>query len=336
MGDRRWFVNRQGKTLVIIPPPGEFVMGSPPNEVGREGGPEGGVEMQRHVRIDHAFAVMVHQVTVAEVLEFRKDFFYRKYFSPESGCPINNITWYDAVAYCNWLNEREGHPEGPMVLPAERPGRVCPGDEDRGRLSPPDRLPPADRGGVGIRLSCRLHDQSVLRPEPGPGQSLCLDRTELPGPPDRLGRPFQAERSGPLRHAGQHPGLVPQRVSRSFRASPVKPGDGRAAPEIVSDRQSRALRSPTLAHCPETVRAAFFDAYAPNVQIYGVGLRVSRTYRPDEAPANGREVTNADRQALEGSTPIEPSEGIRSSVRLRFSPNLGLFAFGFRPARTVE
>lgn len=93
--------------------------------------------------------------------------------------------------------------------------------------------------------------------------------------------------------------------------------------------------SPTLAHCPETVRAAFFDAYGPNVQIYGVGLRLSRTYRPNETASVDGDVTNAERQALRGSTRIEPSEGIRSSVRLRFSPNSGLFAFGFRPARSV-
>ena len=54
---------------------------------------------------------MSHQVTVAEFLEFRKGFFYRKYFSPEPDCPINNVAWYDAVAYCNWLNEREGIPQ---------------------------------------------------------------------------------------------------------------------------------------------------------------------------------------------------------------------------------
>ena len=106
----RWFVNRQGRTLVIIPPPGEFVIGSPPNEVGREGGPDGEREMQRFVHIDHAFAVMCYQVTVAEFLEFRPGFVYRKHFSPEPECPINNVSWYDAVAYCNWLNDREGIP----------------------------------------------------------------------------------------------------------------------------------------------------------------------------------------------------------------------------------
>ena len=71
-GNRRWYVNRQGQTLAIITPPGEFVIGSPPTEVGREGGPEGEIEMQRFVRIDHAFAVMSYQVSVACTLSFAR------------------------------------------------------------------------------------------------------------------------------------------------------------------------------------------------------------------------------------------------------------------------
>src|SRR5262249_55610642 len=34
---RRWFVNGQGQTLVVIPGRGEFLMGSPRTEAGREG-----------------------------------------------------------------------------------------------------------------------------------------------------------------------------------------------------------------------------------------------------------------------------------------------------------
>ena len=91
------------------------MIGSPPREVGREGGPEGDVEMQHHVRIDHAFAIMTHTVTVAEFLRFREDFYYRNTFSQKPDCPINNLSWYEAAAYCNWLNEREGIPRT-MVL----------------------------------------------------------------------------------------------------------------------------------------------------------------------------------------------------------------------------
>jgi formylglycine-generating enzyme required for sulfatase activity len=336
VGNRRWFVNRGGCTLVIIPPPGEFVIGSPPTELGREGGPEGGVEMQRHVRIDHAFAVMIHQVTVTEVLEFRKDFFYRKYFSPESGCPINNITWYDAAAYCNWLNEREGIPnEQWCYLPNDK------GDYAQGMRIVPDSI-----HRTGYRLPTEADWEFACRAGSITsryyGQSLDLDNYYAWTVQNSLGRrtalvgSFKPNDLGLFDMLGNTLDWCHNAFRDYSKAVEVQPGDGRAVPEVVSDRQMRPLRSPTLAHCPETVRAAFFDAYSPNVQVYGVGLRVSRTYLPDEGTAGGGELRNAERLALRGSTPIEPSEGIRSSVRLRFSPNLGLFVCGFRPARTVE
>ena len=108
--DRRWFINGQGQTFSVIGAPGEVVVGSPPYEEGREQGPEGEVETQRRVRIDQDFAIMNRPVTVAEFLRFRGDFAYRSSYSPEPDCPINNISWYDAAAYCNWLSEQEGIP----------------------------------------------------------------------------------------------------------------------------------------------------------------------------------------------------------------------------------
>jgi formylglycine-generating enzyme required for sulfatase activity len=335
VGNRLWFVNRQGRTLVIIPPPGEFIIGSPPTELGREGGPEGGVEMQRFVRVDHAFALMIHQVTVGEMLEFRKDYFYRKYFSPESACPINNVTWYDAVAYCNWLNEREGIPKD----------QWCYLPNDQGAYAQGMRIPGDCLLRTGYRLPTEEEWEFACRAGSVTsryyGQSPDLDNHYAWTVQNSLGRrtalvgTFKPNDLGLFDMLGNTLDWCHNAFRDHSRAVEAKASEGQAEPAIVSDGQWRALRSPTLAHCPETVRAAFFDAYAPNVQIYGVGLRVGRTFRPAESPAADREVTNAGRLALRGSTPIEPSEGIRSGVRLRFSPNLGLFAFGFRPARTI-
>jgi len=36
---RQWFVNTQGQTMVVIPSPVEFTMGSPTTEIDRTGGP---------------------------------------------------------------------------------------------------------------------------------------------------------------------------------------------------------------------------------------------------------------------------------------------------------
>ena len=336
VGNRHWFVNQQGRTMVIILPPGEFVIGSPPTEVGREGGTEGGVEMQRHVRIDHAFAFMIHQVTVAEILEFRKNFFYRKYFSPEPACPVNNVTWYDAVAYCNWLNEREGIPED----------QWCYQPNDQGEYAKGMRIVPDSLCRTGYRLPTEAEWEFACRAGSITsryyGQNLDLDNYYAWTVQNSLGRrtalvgSFKPNDLGLFDMLGNTLDWCHNPFRDYSRANEVPAGDSRAMAEVVSDKQLRALRSPTLAHCPETARAAFFDAYAPNVQIYGVGLRVIRTHMPDPDSQRGRAVGNADQQVLRSSTPIEPSEGIRSSVRLRFSPNLGLFAFGFRPARTVR
>ena len=336
VGNRRWFVNSQVKTLVVIPPPGEFVVGSPPTEVGREGGPEGGVEMPRHVRIDHAFAVMCHQVTVAEFLEFRKGFFYRKYFSPEPNCPINNVAWYDAVAYCNWLNEREG-------IPREQ---WCYLPNDEGEYAHGMRIVPNCLARTGYRLPTEEEWEFVCRAGSITsryyGQNIDLDNYYTWSVQNSLGRrtalvgSLKPNDFGCFDMLGNTLDWCHNEFHDHSNLAVSDPGGDRARPELVSDQQMRRLRSPTLAHCPETVRTAFFDVYAPNAKVYGVGLRVSRTYLPGADLSVGNEVTNAQRLVLRGSTAVDPSEGNRSSLRCRFSPNFGLFALGFRTARTVD
>src|SRR5262249_22205987 len=62
------------------------------------------------------------EVTVAEFLRFRKEHHYYKPSSaPTPDCPVNEVTWYDAAAYCNWLSEKEGIEEDQWCyLPNEK------------------------------------------------------------------------------------------------------------------------------------------------------------------------------------------------------------------------
>jgi serine/threonine protein kinase/formylglycine-generating enzyme required for sulfatase activity len=96
-GDRRWYVNGQEQTLVVLPP-GEFWMGE-------------GKERYRW-RIRRSFALAVREVTVAEFLRLArkhgKEHEYDKRYARTTDCPINFVSWYDAAAYCNWLSEEEG------------------------------------------------------------------------------------------------------------------------------------------------------------------------------------------------------------------------------------
>ena len=106
----RWYVNGQGQTFAVIPAPGPFEVGSPPDQRGRLDEVD-----RRRVQIDYPFAVALKLVRVAEFLKFRPGFEYQKQLSPGEDTPINSVTWCEAAAYCNWLSAGED-PEAPMVL----------------------------------------------------------------------------------------------------------------------------------------------------------------------------------------------------------------------------
>jgi formylglycine-generating enzyme required for sulfatase activity len=100
-----WYVNGQGQTMVVIPSPQEFLMGSPPTEEGRVDS-----ESQHCVRIDRSFAIAAKPVTIREYLRFCEGFKYIKKYAPEEDCPVHGTDWHMAAAYCNWLSEQEGLP----------------------------------------------------------------------------------------------------------------------------------------------------------------------------------------------------------------------------------
>jgi formylglycine-generating enzyme required for sulfatase activity len=111
-GQRQWYVNRQGQTLVLVPP-GEFEA------------EEGGRRVK--VRVERRFALAAREVTVAEFLRFRKDHKYFKEYAPTEDCPVNTVSWYDAAAYCNWLSEQEGIAEGQWCYVPNEKGEYAAG-----------------------------------------------------------------------------------------------------------------------------------------------------------------------------------------------------------------
>jgi formylglycine-generating enzyme required for sulfatase activity len=117
----RWYVNGQGQTLVVIPGPVEFWMGSPPTEEGR------GDELRHWTRIGRSFAIANKEVTVEQFRRSRKDYLGARQQAPSDDCPANMVSWYDAAAYCNWLSEQEGLPKEQWCYEPNAEGKYAPG-----------------------------------------------------------------------------------------------------------------------------------------------------------------------------------------------------------------
>ncbi len=96
---RRWYVNRERHTMVIIDPRG--------TDPALSGGK----------RIDRVYSIATKEVSVKQFLEFRSRVRRAPQHSPTTDCPINAVTWYEAAAYCRWLSEREGLEEEEMCYP---------------------------------------------------------------------------------------------------------------------------------------------------------------------------------------------------------------------------
>jgi len=120
-----WYVNGQGQTMVVLPGPAKFNMGSPTDEDGREEGPRGPVEERYQKRIGRSFMMNGKEVTIEQFLRFRPVHKYSEVHSPDKDWPANRVSWYDAAAYCNWLSEKEGIPPDQWCYVSDAPPAAC-------------------------------------------------------------------------------------------------------------------------------------------------------------------------------------------------------------------
>jgi formylglycine-generating enzyme required for sulfatase activity len=108
--------NSLGMRLRLIPA-GSFQMGSPETEPGRS--PDEGP--QHTVSFAEPFHIGVHEVTVGQYRSFVEAAGHREPADWSEQCqhpnrPVVQVSWNDAVAFCDWLSETE---EGTYSLPSE-------------------------------------------------------------------------------------------------------------------------------------------------------------------------------------------------------------------------
>jgi serine/threonine protein kinase/formylglycine-generating enzyme required for sulfatase activity len=304
----QWYLNSQGQTMVVIPSPGEFLMGSPPTEAERH--PD---EQLHKKRISRAFAIAAKPVTVQEFLHFRPRYVYQKQYSPTEDCPVQQLTWYLAAEYCNWLSEQDGIPREEWCYEPATTGRLALAASTTGLLASP----------LGPR--CLLAASALT-----PGRSTSGEYAEgMRLKPDYLRRsgyrlPSEAEweyvcRAGAVtsRYYGESEELLGKyawyQQNASNRSWPVglkKPNDlglfdlhgnvfcwcqERFSPypsakgKIIDDVEdistmhpqiSRVWRGTSFGYQAVYVRSAYRTSNVPSYGIVNVGLRPARTFTP--------------------------------------------------------
>jgi formylglycine-generating enzyme required for sulfatase activity len=271
----QWYVNGQGETMVVIPGPVEFQMGSPVAEADREKGPEGMLdEMPHRKRIGRSFAICAKKVTVEQFLSFRKDHQYSKHSSRTADSPVNAVSWYDAAAYCNWLSRQEGIPEAQWCyLPAA-------GDKyEEGMKLAPDYL-----SRTGYRLPSEAEWEYACRAGTvgsryyGEAEELLdkyawytkqsLGRWMLP-----CGR-LKPNDLGLFDMLGNAREWCQEGIDH-YRA-----GEDAEDKSAVTDRNQRVMRGGSFIHPASSIRSAWRQLNVTTAHDRNVGFRPARTFTP--------------------------------------------------------
>ena len=138
--DRQWYVNSQGHTMVAIAGPTHFMMGSPESEAGRRDD-----ERLHSQRIRRSYHIASEETTIEQFNAFlRENPSIEERFSRagDRKVPQAAVTWYDAVAYCNWLSEKEDIPRD----------QRCYVPNSKGEWAAGMRIPPNFLSRRGYRL----------------------------------------------------------------------------------------------------------------------------------------------------------------------------------------
>jgi formylglycine-generating enzyme required for sulfatase activity len=263
-GQRRWYVNGQGQTFTIIADPAPFLMGSPEGEPGHDND-----EGQQRRHIDHGFALATREVTVAEFRRFRKDHQHFEVYTPTPDCPVNNVTWYEAAAYCNWLSQRER-------LPREQwcylPNDDC--DYAQGMRVPADFLQRA-----GYRLpteeewECACRAGSATAWSMGDAEDLLPRYAWYTANAGYQSHPVGSLRPNDWGLFDLHGNAWEWCHDRSDKAA-----GGKRDKEDISDKYSRLLRGGSFSNDAVSARSAHRPNRAPANRLANLGFRLARTH----------------------------------------------------------
>jgi formylglycine-generating enzyme required for sulfatase activity len=268
----RWYVNGQGQTMVVIPGPAEFLMGSPATEAGR-----GASEVLHRERIERPFAVASKPVTVEQFRRFRSQNPSDKNARhPRADEPMAGVLWFEAAAYCNRLSEQEGMP----------PTEWCYEPKAANQYAEGMRMAPDHRQRRGYRLPTEAEWEYACRA--GALTSRCYGQTE-----ELLGkyawylanareqtRPVGRLKPNDLGLFDVHGNVWTwcQERLRDYRTRDSGMEDKEDI-QFINGQEYRVMRGGSFAHPATDVRSAARNSNVPSAHFKNVGFRPVRTFR---------------------------------------------------------
>jgi serine/threonine protein kinase/formylglycine-generating enzyme required for sulfatase activity len=267
----QWYVNCQCQTLVVIPGPIEFLMGSPLTEASR-----GEDERLHRRRITRTLAIATKPVTVEQFQRFHEEKYLRQY-APTAECPMPGITWYTAVEYCNWLSKKDGLPEQEWCYEPNKDQEYAEGM----------RPAPGYLGRAGYRLPTEAEWEYACRA--GAVTSRCYGESEellehyawyvrnANGRSWPVGS-LKPNDLGLFDLHGNLWGWCHDRYQPYETAAGGKAIESNEDLTPVINTENRVLRGGSFSH-PGSVRSAYRGRLKPTYQGYDIGFRPARTFR---------------------------------------------------------
>ena len=92
------YINSIGIKMKLFSP-GSFTMGAPRHEKGQRAN-----EFLKKIILRKKFYSSITEVTIEQFMEFKE----KSNTIRNENLPISNVSWIDAISFCNWLSEKEG------------------------------------------------------------------------------------------------------------------------------------------------------------------------------------------------------------------------------------
>jgi len=253
-GNARVFRDCAACPEMVVVPAGEFMMGSPENEIGR-----GRNEGPQHKVALRSFAMGKFEVTFAQWDGCVGEGGCKYNPSDESWGrgrrPVINVSWHDAREFVGWLSRKTGQA---YRLPTEAEWEYA----ARGLTSVAEPYQPFSTGPT-INYQQANYDANFVYGEGGK-MGIFRQKTVEVGT-------FRRNAFGLHDVYGNVWEWVEDCYKDSYRGAP---GDGSAV--VARDCGLRVLRGGSWNYFPKLLRSAYRYATPPEVRLDMVGLRVAR------------------------------------------------------------